>query len=119
MDRKLNRAHELAHQLKSFEDSEFSDGFDSMTVDLIHYVTSQDPEPSLSAKFQACIPVWCLEKRSLSCAAREFRRLVSDLEKHAAKSHKTPSDGGRETRMEASVSSRRFLAENADGVSTW
>ena len=73
-----------------------------MTVDLIHYITSQDPKLSLSAKFQAYPPVWCLEKGSLSCAAREFRRLVSDLEKHAAKSHKTPSDEGRETRMEAS-----------------
>lgn len=80
-DRKLNRVHELAHQLYSFQETQSSDAIDPSIAELIDYIRSRDSEPPPSAKFQKYPPDWCLSKGILSKAVREFRDLIPKLEK--------------------------------------
>ena len=80
-DRKINRVHELAHQLHSFQEAQSENEFGPSTVELIDYIRSRDSEPPPSARFQKYPPDWSLSKGTLAKAVRELWELISKLEK--------------------------------------
>lgn len=82
-DRKINRVHELAHQLHSFQEAQSENEFGPSTVELIDYIRSRDSEPPLSARFQKYPPDWSLSKGTLAKAVRELWELISKLEKNS------------------------------------